>query len=783
MDEKKIEIAIPSLLPDVMDEQDGCLDRLASILQDRNGIHRAHLERDKSPVSLCLHFDPEIVSANEVGKVAKRAGNKILNRYRHKSLRLDGLDCSDCAQVIQHSLGRLEGVLGADVDYAGQILRVEYDAQHISQRAIERRVRQLGYELVPSKWRGLYQANRELLYSLLGGLALLVGWFGLTFLRFPLPIAIALYLAAYAFAGFDITRHALHHLRNKILDTHLLMVLAALGAAALGQFSEGALLLFLFSLGHALEERALDRARAAVRALAGLSPKTALVRRQGVDMLVPVDRIAIGETVVIAPGVRVPVDGEVVSGRSSVNQSPVTGESLPVDKASGDQVFAGSVNGEGVLDVRATRLAKDSTLSRVMAMVEQAQAQKSPTQQRMEKFMRIFVPSVLVVDILLIVIPPLFGVPFAESFLRAMTLLVAASPCALALAAPSAILSGVAQAARNGVLVKGGVHLENLGRIQAIAFDKTGTLTTGQPQVTDILAREPRSEAEVLALAAAIEARSAHPLAQAIVQAAVARRLDIPEASQVEALTGRGIRAQVAGRNIIVGRPEVFGENASDNPGEFGRQVANLQEQGKSVMLVGLDEQVIGAIAVADRVRPNAREALEALKQVGIDRTIMLTGDNPQVAAQVAARLGVNEVRAGLLPEDKLVAVRELLQEGRIVGMVGDGINDAPALANATVGIAMGSARTEVALETADVALMASDLEKLPFAVGLGRATWRVIQQNLFISLAVIFVLSGLALTGLAGIGVAIVFHEGSTLLVALNSLRLLGYKQHNRKV
>ena len=706
------------------------------------------------------------------------AQNMEERTIEHKLISLDGLDCSDCALVVEHSLGRMDGVLDVDVDYAEQTLNIEYDTRRTSQRAIERRVRQLGYELTPGKWRDRFETNRELLFSLLGGLALLSGWIGMRFLGFPPAAVAAFYLAAYGLAGYDITRHALHALRQRHFDTDLLMILAALGAASLGQFAEGALLLFLFSLGHALQERALDRARHAVRALAELAPKTALVRRDGAELPVPVDRLKIGEIVIVRPGVRLPVDGVVIAGNSAVDQSSVTGESLPVDKLEGDPVYAGSINGEGVLEVRVNRLARDSTLSRVMAMVEQAQNQKSPTQQMAERFMRVFVPAVLVLDLLLIGIPPLFGVPFSEAFLRAMTLLVAASPCALALATPSAILAAVAQAARNGVLVKGGVHLENLGRLRAIAFDKTGTLTTGRPKVTDIITFSTQNEPELLSLAAAVEGRSAHPLAQAIVQEAVEGRLAIPEPGRVEAQTGRGIRASVAGQEIVIGRPETFAIAGNDGSGEIGRQVEALEKQGKSVVLIEVSGQVAGLIAIADVPRSNARNTLAALQQNGVQHTIMLSGDNPQAAAHVADQLGLSEYQASLMPEDKLRAIEELLAKYGVVGMVGDGVNDAPALAHATVGIAMGGARTDVALETADVVLVGSDLEKLPFAVGLGRATWRIIRQNLMISVGTILVLSCLALTGLAGIGIAILFHEGSTLLVALNALRLLGYQR-----
>ena len=778
VNEKTLELEIQMLLPGVEDERDACLRRLESALQDRRGVLRAHLVLDRTPTLLCLHYDPEVITIDDVRRLAERAGAEILNRYHHDLVRVEGMDCSDCALVIEHSLERMEGVLDASVSYTAQTLHVEYDKLHTSRRAIERRVRQLGYRVPAEGVRNWFHENRELLFSLTGGLLLTLGWIGERYMGFPSPMGPIFYLAAYVIAGYDITRHALHALRERHLDTDLLMVLAALGAAALGEFAEGALLLFLFSLGHALEERALDRARRAIRALGDLAPKTALVRREGSEVEVPVEEVQIGEVAIVRPGVRIPVDGEVLEGESSVDQSPVTGESVPVPKAPGDPVFVGSVNGDGALEVRVTKLARDNTLARVIEMVERAQVQKSPTQRTTERFTRIFVPAVLVADVMLIVIPPLlFGVPFADSFMRAMTLLVAASPCALALGAPSAILSGVAQSARNGVLIKGGVHLENLGRLRAIAFDKTGTITEGKPRVTDIITFDGASEARVLSLAAAVEGRSAHPLAKAVLEAAETRALALPRVEEAVSVTGRGFRALAEGKQVWIGNARLFGEAGIELPPSVLDPLAALENEGKTVMAVGLDGKPLGLIAVADVVRPDASKAIKLLKSMGLDRMLMLTGDNARVAAHIAAQVGLTDFQADLMPEDKLAAIDNLIQEHGVVAMVGDGVNDAPALANATVGIAMGGAATDVALETADVALMGDDLSKLPFAIGLGRATRAIIQQNLILSLGVIAGLITLAVSGLASIGATVVLHEGSTLVVVLNALRLLNYR------
>jgi Cd2+/Zn2+-exporting ATPase len=779
MAESTLQLEIPVLLPGVADERDRCVERLNEQLAAQRGIYRAHVDRTNGRAVLCLHYDPNLLTFEGVQRLAQRAGARITNRYHHLHLEIEGMDCSDCATVLEHAVGRLDGVLAVSVNYPAQSMRVEFDSQKVNQAAIERRVGSLGYSIPVEGLRSWLGENRELLFSGLAGLLVLAGWAGSRFLGLPQPLSLALYAGAYVLAGWDVSRHAFHALRERRFDTDLLMVIAALGAAALGLWAEGGLLLFLFSLGHALENRALGRARNAIKALAVLAPKTALVRRGGAEVELPVSEVQIGDEVIVRPGARLPVDGEVVAGRSAVDQAPVTGESAPIDKAPGDPVFAGTINGEAALEVRVTRLAKDSTLARVTQMVEEAQGQKSPTQQTLERFERYYVPAVLVGALLVIVVPPLFGAPIGESFLRAMTLLVAASPCALALGAPATILAGVAQAARNGVLVKGGAHLENLGRLRAIALDKTGTVTHGQPEVTDFTAL-PGSGLDatgVLSLAAAVESRSAHPLAQALGRAAEAQGLALPEATGVEAITGRGLRGLVGGESVLVGSAALMTEAGIPVPRDAESQAAAWQAEGKTVMLVARDGTVAGELAVADTLRPSVREVMARLHREGVAHTIMLTGDNAGVAEAIARQAGISDYRAGLMPEDKLDAIRELIGRYGRVGMVGDGVNDAPALANATVGIAMGGAGTDVALETADVALMADDLAKLPFAVGLGRATRAIIIQNLALALGVIAMLVVVSLTGAAGIGFAIVFHEGSTIAVVLNALRLLGYR------
>lgn len=641
---------------------------------------------------------------------------------------------------------------------------------------------------------GLLGANTELYFAVICGALLAIGFAVEKLTQTSDWLPIGFYVAAYVFGGFFTLREAIASLRGGKFEIDTLMLVAAAGAAALGAWAEGALLLFLFSFGHSLEHYAMGRAKRAIEALAELAPQTALVRRGGGTVEIPVEELAVGDTVVVKPNERMPADGFVVVGTSSVNQAPVTGESMPVDKRPVDdeaaataqpdkvavahRVFAGTINGSGAIEVRVTRLSNDTTLAKVVQMVGKAEAQKSPTQRFTDRFERIFVPAVLMLVVVLMFAWVVIDEPFRDSFYRAMAVLVSASPCALAIATPSAVLSGIARAARGGVLVKGGGPLENLGTLSAIAFDKTGTLTEGRPRITDVLPSEGATEEELLRIAVAVEALSDHPLAAAITKDGRERlgNAAAPAATALRSITGRGVMATVEGQSVHIGSPKLFSEiDGAPVPPALQTATEGLEVAGRTTMIIRMGDRYLGAIGVMDTPREAAGATLKRLRAIGITRMIMISGDNQRVADAIASQVGLDEAWGDLMPEDKVEAIKRLKAQGK-VAMVGDGVNDAPAMANATVGIAMGAAGSDVALETADVALMADDLSHLPFAVGLSRQTSRIIRQNLYLSLGVVAVLLPATILGL-GIGPTVLAHEGSTLVVVINALRLLAFK------
>ncbi len=614
----------------------------------------------------------------------------------------------------------------------------------------------------------------KVLAALLAGILLAVGWVGHK-LGLSRTIATPLYLVSIAIGGYAFMREAAEELwKEHEIGIELLMTVAAVAAGALGAWEEAAMLVFLYSISEASEGYAADRARAAVRALMDLTPKTALVRCGAEELRIPVEQLVIGDLFIVHPGESLPTDGEIVEGRSAVDQSTVTGESIPVEKAPRDGVFAGTVNGEGALVVRATKPFAENTVARIVAIIERAQASKGESQRFIERFGNRYSPAVLGVGVLVAVLPPLLGYGSWIGWVtRATVFIVAAAPCALVISIPITLVAAIGTAGRNGVLVKGGVHLERLAHVTVVALDKTGTLTEGRPRVHSMFTLGGVDEKRLLTLAAALEARSQHPLAVAILDHARERGLPVTPPSDFESLTGLGARATIDGEVVYVGSPRLF-DKLGVGLGEVGPKIRELEENGKTVVVVGTKATPLGVIAIADAVRASAAKAIRDLKAAGIRRVVMLTGDNERAAAAIGMELGVDEVFAELSPEDKTKKVEELQVAYGKVLMVGDGVNDAPALALAYVGVAMGAAGTDVALETADVALMTDDLAKLPYLVGFSRRAWGLIRQNLVLSSLAIAALVVGALTGIITLPVAILAHEISEFVVIANGLRML---------
>lgn len=642
---------------------------------------------------------------------------------------------------------------------------------------------------------GVFGEQTELIFSICCGVLLSAG-FGLSFIDSVADwVSLVFYVVAYFFGGFYTAKEAVETVVKGGFEIDFLMLLAAIGAAILGEWAEGALLLFLFSLGHALEHFAMGKAHKSIASLTDLAPKTAL-RKEGTGSVeVNVEKLKPRDVIIVKPHAKIPADGRVVKGTSSVDQSSITGESIPVDKSESfldpelpldklpaeNRVFSGTINGSGLLEVEVMKLAKDSTLSRLVTLVNKTKAQKSPTQLLTDRFEKYFVPSVLVLVFLLNFAFLVVDEPFSTSFYRAMAVLVAASPCTLAIATPSAVLSGIARAANNGVLIKGGRPLEDLGVLTAIAFDKTGTLTEGRPRITKVVPIDV-SEEDLLVDALSVESLSDHPLAKALVRDGMHRLNGKPlkQADHVKAVIGKGIKASIGEDQIYIGNLELFEalDDVELSP-EIIDEVKSLQAAGNTAILIRKNGTFIGIIALMDTPRKEAKEMLAELKKLGIQKMIMLSGDDQTVADAIGREVGLTSALGGLLPEEKVTEISLLRERESKIAMVGDGVNDAPAMANATVGIAMGAAGSDVALETADIALMSDKLTGLPFAIGLSRKAKGIIKQNLWASLGVVALLVPLTVFGVANIGWAVLIHEGSTILVVFNALRLLRYKKN----
>jgi len=825
-----------------------CRRRLQGMSTRLKGVESVELsEKDRT---LRLRFDPELTSASAIEEQVRSLGLELERSFAHDRLRLEGLDCADCASTIERMLSRKDGVLWVAVNFPAGQMEVEYDPGRIDTAAIGREIAHLGYSasspaadhhhtdvfyipemdcdeeislirkklgaleevidlefnLVSQKLtvvhaassariegalreikmtprrekverepiQGFWAAHKRLILTIASGLLTLAGF--LLSLVTPDPrVTIPAYVMAILSGGWLVARKGFYSLRNRTLDINVLMTLAVIGAAAIGKWLEGAAVLFLFSLANLLESWSMNRARRSIKSLMELAPNLARVRAGAEERSVPVEEVRIGDILAVRPGERVPLDGRVIEGSSEVDQSPITGESLPVTKAAGDEVFGGTINRGGYLEIRVTKRVRDTTLSRIIHSVEEAHSRKAPSQSFVDRFARTYTPVIVLIAALMAILPPLItGAAWGVWFYRALVLLVVACPCALVISTPVTLVSALARATRDGILFKGGVFLEAVGSLKAFAFDKTGTLTYGKLAVGEVVALNGADERTVLRLASGIESRSEHHLASAVLAEARRRGIEAPEAAEFLSMPGKGAAATIEGSRYYIGNHRLFEELGWCYP-ELDSRLDVLEKRGNTVVILGDGRTVLGIIAVADQPRRESPVALAGLKELGVEHTLLLTGDNRSTAGAIAERIGIDSFRAELLPEDKVAAVRELVDRYGRAAMVGDGINDAPALAIATVGIAMGVAGTDAALETADVALMSDDLSKLPLAVRLGRRALRLVKQNIAFSILLKAVFIALTPLGLTTLWMAVLADMGASLLVIFNGLRALG--------
>ena len=732
-----------------------------------------------TPVKLAApKATPEATPRTREANPESPDGDHILGGGLERTVvRVEGMDCASCAVTVERRVGQIPGVHRATVNFAAGRLDAEHEAAVAVER-IEKAVRDAGYGVGKTEGveRTPFWRTPRILLTIASGLLFVVGA-TLQLAGAPELVRVAVYVGAILVGGLPIFRAAVSALKARHMDMNVLMSVAVIGAAGIGAWGEAALVVVLFAAGNALQVFAIDRTRGAVRALMRLAPDEVLVRRDDAERVVPAGEVGVGELVVVRPGERLAVDGEVFEGQTTVDEAPVTGESTAVEKSPGDAVFSGSLNGSGGVVVRATREAGDSTLQRIARMVEEAQGSKAPAEQFVDRFSRIYTPLMVAVAAALAVVPPLLGGDFGTWFYRALALLIIACPCSLVISTPVTVVSGIGAASRRGILIKGGAVLEAAGRLKALVFDKTGTLTEGRPVVERVLALDGRGENEALKLAGALERRSEHPLAHAILSAAGEAGQELPAISGFHGVPGRGAEGEVEGRRYLIGSPRLFAERGV--PLDAARPaLREVEEAGETPVILGDPEKPLAVFGLADAIRPDTYAALQTLRSSGVEELVMLTGDAEAPARRVADSLGIG-YRAHLLPEDKVEAMRELVARHGAAGMVGDGINDAPALATSSVGFAMGAAGTDVALETADVALMQDDLRKLAAAVRLSRSAERIIRQNVFVSILIKGVFVLLAPFGLVTLWLAVLADMGTSIAVTLNGLRLFGGKRN----
>lgn len=705
-----------------------------------------------------------------------------LSKSEAKTYRVQGFTCANCAAKFENNVKSLPGVQDAKVNFGASKITVwgtttieELEKAGAFENLKVREDKEKSVKREPF-WK-----QKENIKVYISAVLLVISWFlGKQYGEEHIFATIG-YAAAILIGGYSLFIKGFKNLVRLNFDMNTLMTVAILGAAAIGEWGEGATVVILFAISEALERYSMDKARQSIESLMDIAPKEALIRRGNEEMMVPVDDIQVGDIMIVKPGQKLAMDGIIIKGTSTLNQAAITGESVPVTKTVGDEVFAGTLNEEGLLEVKVTKRVEDTTLSKIIHLVEEAQAERAPSQAFVDRFAKYYTPAIIIFALLLAVIPPLFmGADWSEWIYRGLAVLVVGCPCALVISTPVSIVTAIGNAAKNGVLIKGGIYLEEAGSLKVIAFDKTGTLTKGVPSVTDVVTYN-GDENELMTITAAIEKGSQHPLASAIIRKAEEDGLNFNDVSveEFQSITGKGVKAKVNNAMYYVGSPGLFEELLPNGiQSEIKEQITTLQTQGKTVMILGTEKEILALIAVADEIRESSKEVIRKLHQVGIEKTVMLTGDNQRTAEAIGKQVGVSDIKADLLPEDKLNFIKELRDKHQSVAMVGDGVNDAPALAASTVGVAMGGAGTDTALETADIVLMSDDLSKLPYTIKLSRKALAIIKQNITFSLGIKALALLLIVPGWLTLWLAIFADMGATLIVTLNSMRLLKVKE-----
>ncbi|WP_394542617.1 heavy metal translocating P-type ATPase [Priestia aryabhattai] len=700
----------------------------------------------------------------------------INQNKRMKTYLIEGMDCAACANTIVNHLKTVPAVNDVSVNFSTGKAQIDHENDV---EEIIKEVSKAGYTatLLTNNRRAVETnhnkgKNGPVIFS---GILIALGFIG-SYTGISPFINNILYAVAMVISGYKPAKSAFYAVKSRSLDMNVLMTVAALGAAIIGEWLEGATVVWLFALGVALQTRSIEQTRNSIRNLMDLAPPEAWVKQGDQLLKKAVEEVSIGNIIVVKPGDRIPLDGEIVKGESSINQAPITGESIPVDKSIGDTVYAGTINESGSLEIKVTKLVEDTTISKIIHLVEEAQEKKAPTQAFVDKFATIYTPIVFILALLVMVVPPLFGGSWGDWFYKGLELLVVACPCALVISTPVAIVSAIGNAAKNGVLIKGGTFLEKAGAINAIAFDKTGTLTEGKPAVSNVISFA-STEEQLLSITKTLEEHSNHPIARAIVAHADDQGITNLEGSNFKSIIGKGVQATIDGTTYYAGNAKLFLEIGTPLSNSL-THIEKLQTEGKTIIIVGTKEEVLGILGVADIIRKTTISALDSLKQNGIEQIVMLTGDNEGTAKMIASQSGVNRYFADLLPEDKVTAIKQLQSEGYKTAMVGDGINDAPALATADIGIAMGGAGTDTAMETADIVLMADNLEKLPHTMKLSRKALTVIKQNIWFSIIIKVIALVFIFPGWLTLWIAVLSDTGAALLVILNSLRLLKMKE-----